>query len=213
MRALQVNEKNSFAGTAATGGAGASLVTPGSKVGPFCMVAAGLSRWKIWLFVHLAPPWQEAQLAARRLARAQRRRIARLRLMQRPHGGKDPQGLHVEGVTALRDAVVVDGRVRRRQVGRRGGILGVHCGPGSIPRSPPHWRSRSPLSSTGVVVEVGVAAANGAPVEQPLVFHVGELVEHAVQRLGLAWPRPEDPGDAIGQPVRMAGPAAAPGIS
>ena len=41
-----------------------------------------------------------------------------------------------------------------------------------------------------------------------LVFHVGELVEHAVQRLGLAWPRPEDPGDAIGQPVRMAGPAA-----
>ena len=29
----QVNEKNSFAGAA--GGAGESLVTPGSKVGPF----------------------------------------------------------------------------------------------------------------------------------------------------------------------------------
>jgi hypothetical protein len=32
---LQVNEKNSFAGTAATGGDGASLVTPGSNVAPF----------------------------------------------------------------------------------------------------------------------------------------------------------------------------------
>ena len=46
-----------------TGGAAASLVTPGSKGAPFCATAAGLSRWKIWLFVHLAPPWQEAQLA------------------------------------------------------------------------------------------------------------------------------------------------------
>src|SRR5919198_6401639 len=62
---LQVNEKNSFAGTAATGGAGASLVTPGSKVAPFWATAAGLSRWKTWLFVHLAPPWQEAQLASK----------------------------------------------------------------------------------------------------------------------------------------------------
>src|SRR5215469_5023666 len=61
VRLLQVNEKNSFAGAAATGGAGASLVTPGSNVAPFWATAAGLSRWKIWLFVHLAPPWQEAQ--------------------------------------------------------------------------------------------------------------------------------------------------------
>src|ERR671923_2096382 len=65
VRALQVNEKNSFAGIPATGGAGASLVTPGSKVAPFWATAAGLSRWKIWLFVHLAPPWQEAQLASK----------------------------------------------------------------------------------------------------------------------------------------------------
>src|SRR5206468_5638104 len=65
VRALQVNEKNSFAGAAATGGAGASLVTPGSKGAPFWATAAGLSRWKISLFVHLAPPWQEAQLAAK----------------------------------------------------------------------------------------------------------------------------------------------------
>src|SRR5215467_14795707 len=63
VRLLQVNEKNSFAGAAATGGAGGSLVTPGSKGAPFWATAAGLSRWKIWLFVHLAPPWQEAQLA------------------------------------------------------------------------------------------------------------------------------------------------------
>src|SRR5262245_21862943 len=61
VRLLQVNGKNSFAGVAATGGAGASLVTPGSRVAPFCATAAGLSRWKISLFVHLAPPWQEAQ--------------------------------------------------------------------------------------------------------------------------------------------------------
>src|SRR5215831_3816368 len=61
VRLLQVKEKNSFAGAAATGGAGASLVTPGSKVAPFWATAAGLSRWKISLFVHLTPPWQEAQ--------------------------------------------------------------------------------------------------------------------------------------------------------
>src|SRR5262249_59037119 len=58
VRLLQVNEKNSFAGAAATGGAGGSLVTPGSNVAPFWATAAGLSRWKIWLFVHLTPPWQ-----------------------------------------------------------------------------------------------------------------------------------------------------------
>ena len=49
----------------ATGGVAASLVTPGSKGAPFWATAAGLSRWKIWLFVHLAPPWQEAQLASK----------------------------------------------------------------------------------------------------------------------------------------------------
>src|SRR5215472_7813086 len=63
VRLLQVNEKSSLAGAPATGGAGASRVTPGSNVAPFCATAAGLSRWKIWLFVHLAPPWHEAQLA------------------------------------------------------------------------------------------------------------------------------------------------------
>src|SRR5919198_3338425 len=60
---LQVNEKNSFAGTAATGGAGASLVTPGSKGAPFWATAAGVSRRKIWLFVPLGPPGQEAAFA------------------------------------------------------------------------------------------------------------------------------------------------------
>src|SRR5262249_31535566 len=70
----------------------------------------------------------------------------------------------------------------------------------------------APLDATGVVVEVGIAAAYGTPVEQTLVFHVGELVEHAIQRFRLAWPGAEDPGDAIGEPVWMAGPAAAPGV-
>src|SRR5262249_37682360 len=68
------------------------------------------------------------------------------------------------------------------------------------------------LDASGVVVEVGVAAANGAPVEQPLVFHIRELVEHAVQRFRLARPGAEDPSDAISQPVGMAGPTAAPGV-
>src|SRR6476620_1214798 len=58
--ALQVNEKNSFA-SIGDGGTGGSLVTPGSSGAPFCATAAGLSRWKIWLFVHLGPPWHEAQ--------------------------------------------------------------------------------------------------------------------------------------------------------
>ena len=94
--------------------------------------------------------------------------------MQRPHGGKDPQSLRVEGVTApLRDAVVVDGGVRQA--------------------SWPHWRNIGPgidryiagkaaasLGGAGVGVEVGVAAAHRAPVEQTLIFRVGELVEHPV---------------------------------
>ena len=95
---------------------------------------------------------------------------------------------------------------------------------GFAERRGPSWRNiargsnsvageaAAPLGGPGVGVEVGVAAAYGAPVEQALVFHVGELVEHPVQRLRLARPGAEDPGDAIGQPVRMAGPAAAPGV-
>src|SRR5262249_60949765 len=61
VRLLQVNEKNSFA-RFVTGGAAGRRVTPGSKGAMFCAMAAGLSRRKIWIFVHLAPPWQEAQL-------------------------------------------------------------------------------------------------------------------------------------------------------
>src|SRR4029450_9528586 len=60
---LQVNEKNSFAN--GPPGVTGSLVTPGSVGAMFWATAAGLSRWKISLFVHLAPPWQEAQLAAK----------------------------------------------------------------------------------------------------------------------------------------------------
>src|SRR5262245_3457382 len=70
----------------------------------------------------------------------------------------------------------------------------------------------APLNATGVGVEVGVAAAYGAPVEQALVRHVRELVERAVQRFRLAPPSTENPGDTIGQAVRVAGPAVAPGV-
>ena len=95
VRLLQVNEKNSFAG-ALPPAAPASLVTPGSKGAPFWATAAGLSRWKIWLFVHLAPRGRRRNWPQRPPPRPPD--IAGLRLIQRPHGGKDPQGLRVEGV-------------------------------------------------------------------------------------------------------------------
>ena len=42
--------------------------------------------------------------------------IAGLRLIQCTHGGKDPQGLRVEGLAGpLRDAMVVNGGIHRRQ--------------------------------------------------------------------------------------------------
>jgi hypothetical protein len=41
-----------------------SLVTPASNGALFWATTAGLSQWKIWLFVHFVPPWQEAQLSA-----------------------------------------------------------------------------------------------------------------------------------------------------
>src|SRR5262245_64436404 len=53
-----VNDLNSFA----------VLATPGSSGAPRCATAAGLSRWKIWLFVHFAPPWQEAQCVPKSVA-------------------------------------------------------------------------------------------------------------------------------------------------
>ena len=69
----------------------------------------------------------------------------------------------------------------------------------------------APLGGAGVVIEVGVAAAHGAPVEKLLSFRV-LFREHPVQRDRLARPGAENPGYPIGQPVRMAGPAAAPGV-
>src|SRR5262249_4109476 len=114
----------------------------------------------------------------------QRRRIAgisrRLWLVQRPAGRKEPQGLSVQGLAGpLGDAMVVDGEVRRRHGSHsetlpRGGLIA--------------GEAAAPLDATGVVVEVGVATAYGTPVEQALVFHVGALVEHAVQRFRLARP-------------------------
>src|SRR5512132_2217987 len=85
--------------------------------------------------------------------------------------------------------------------------LTKHCPGSKSPLAKPQ-----PLGGTGVGVEVGVAAAYGAPVEDARVTHVGAFVEHPVQRFRLARPGAEAPGDAIGQPVRMARPAAAPGV-
>ena len=84
-----------------------------------------------------------------------------LRLMQRPHGGKDPQGLHVEGLAApLGDAVVVDGGVRQRPIPLEETLPGVESIAGE---------AAAALGVTGVVVEVGVAATDGAPVEEALI--------------------------------------------
>src|SRR5262249_4125060 len=142
--------------------------------------------------------------AIRREHRSPGRDIDGLRLIQRTHGRKDPQRLRVERVaSALRDAVVID-----RGVGRRRGPLGETLARVELVAG----EAAASLDATGVVVEVGVAAADGAPVEQALVFHIGELVEHAVQRFGLAWAGPEDPGDSVSQPVGMARSAAAPGV-
>src|SRR5262249_19146890 len=133
-----------------------------------------------------------------------RRQIAGLRLIQRPHGGKDPQRLRIEGVTSpLRDAMVIDSGVRDSR-----GAFGE-----ALPRIKPiAGEAATALDSTRVVVEVVVAAADGAPVQEPLILHVGELIEHAVQRLRLARPRAKDPSNAVRQPVRMAGATAAPRV-
>ena len=72
-------------------------------------------------------------------------------------------------------------------------------------------KAAAALSDAGVGVEVGVAAAHGAPVEDALIIRI-LFGEHPVQRDRLARPGAKNPGDAVGQPVRMAGPAAAPGV-
>jgi hypothetical protein len=101
------------------------------------------------------------------------RHIAGLWLIERPHGGKYPQGLRVEGVTSpLGDAVVVDGGIHRREqvvIGTRDGRILTVAGESNA------GKAAAPLDTTGVGVEVGVAATDGALVEQPLILHVSEL--------------------------------------
>ena len=100
-----MNEKNSFAGIPATGGAGGSLVTPGSKVAPSGRRRRGCrggksGSWSTWPHHGRRRDWPRRPPPGRQ--------ITGLWLIQRPHGEKDPQGLHVEGVAGpLGDAVVV----------------------------------------------------------------------------------------------------------
>src|SRR5580704_8357600 len=79
--------------------------------------------------------------------------------------------------------------------------------PGRIGR----WRNRSALVDTGVGVEIGVAAAHRTPIQELLIGRV-LFVEHRIQRSGLARPGAEDMGYPIGEPVQVAGPAAAPAV-
>src|SRR5262245_43284764 len=112
-----------------------------------------------------------------------------LGLMERAHSREDPQRLRVEGVAAsVRNTMIVDGRVRE------GCLSFVQATPRVeiIAREP-----AAVLRGARVGVEVGIAAAYGAPVEQPLIVRA-LLREHAVQRDRLAWTGAEEPRDAVG---------------
>src|SRR5262249_44016637 len=99
-------------------------------------------------------------------------RISRLRLVQWAHRGKDPQCLRIEGVAPpLGDAVAIDGRVGECGVSLGETVRGVEFVAGETATS---------LVHAGVIVEVGVTAAYGAPVEEGLIFRV-LFREHAVQ--------------------------------
>ena len=189
----------------ATGGAGVSLVTPGSKGSHVLSDGGGVVAVEDLALRPLGSPMAGGAIGGKDLPTSRQHRRITLRLVQRPHGGEDPQGLRVEGVTApLHDAVVVD-------------RLGSPAFAAPLCETLPRGRHRSagkaaaPLSGAGVGVEVGVAAAHGAPVEDALIIRI-LFGEHPVQRDRLARPGAEDPGYAIGEPVRMAGPAAAPGV-
>ena len=91
-----------------------------------------------------------------RLPSRQRARIT-LRLVQRPHSGEDPQRLGIEGLTApLHDAMVVDRGVCQGRVSLGETLPGVEIIAGE---------AAAALGGTGVGIEVGVAAAYGAPVQ------------------------------------------------
>src|SRR5206468_8316002 len=87
-----------------------------------------------------------------------------------------------------RETVVVDVRARRRA-----------------------GEALAALHHDRILIEVGYAAAHRAPVADPLVVRVA-LVEEGIQRDRVARAGRENPGHAVGQAVRMAGPTTAPGI-
>ena len=126
------------------------------------------------------------------------RRTRRLRLVERAHRGKDPQRLRIEGIApALGNAVVINGRVgecvraRWHVVHFNEALPGVELVAGE---------AATPLVNARIGVEVGIAAADCAPIHQ---FLIGWVLfrEHGVQRSGLAWPGAENMGSPVGQPV------------
>jgi hypothetical protein len=74
-------------------------------------------------------------------------------------------------------------------------------------------KAAASLDAPRVVVEVGVAAADSAPVKDALIIHVGVLGKQPIQRDRLTRTGGEEPRHAIGQPIRMAGPTATPSIA
>jgi hypothetical protein len=63
----------------------------------------------------------------------------------------------------------------------------------------------------GVVVEVGIAVAYSAPVEDILILRV-LFGEYSVQWFSPAWPGAKDPSHAVTKSVIIARPAAAPSV-
>ena len=111
---------------------------------------------------------------------------ARVRTVGGAQLGLGPEGHEVEGVArAVGQAVVED----------RPGLLG---------------EAFAALDVAGVVVEIPDAAAHAAPVEHALVTR--RVAPGAVHGHGLARAGGEDPGDAVGQAVRVAGGAGTPGV-
>jgi len=84
----QVKEANSLAGAAATGGAGASLVTPGSNVARSAQRSGVVTVEDLALRPCGAPVTGGA---IRREDHSAGRHIDGLGLIQRTHSGKDPQ--------------------------------------------------------------------------------------------------------------------------
>ena len=86
------------------------------------------------------PPVAGCAIGRKDCLTSPQRRVFALWLVQRPHGGEDPQRLRIEGVTAaVRDAVVVNGRIRGVAFPIGEALAGVKV---SLAKPQPPWVAR-----------------------------------------------------------------------